>query len=131
MASPSYLNSLCVRRAPQAAIPDAATKEPSMSSPLITSDPEILGGTPVFAGTRVPVRLLFENLADGASLAEILEAFPTLQREQAIEVLRQADSLIASRPRLASTISRARLRSTKLTGRSTCRLHGHGSTRIP
>ena len=40
------------------------------------------------------MRLLFENLADGASLAEILEAFPTLQREQAIEVLRQADSLI-------------------------------------
>jgi uncharacterized protein (DUF433 family) len=65
-----------------------------MSSPLIISDPEILGGTPVFAGTRIPVRLLFENLADGASLAEILEAFATLQREQAIEVLRQADSLI-------------------------------------
>jgi uncharacterized protein (DUF433 family) len=64
-----------------------------MSSPLV-SDPEILGGTPVFAGTRVPVRLLFENLADGVSLTEILEAYPTLKREQAVEVLRQADSLI-------------------------------------
>jgi uncharacterized protein (DUF433 family) len=59
-----------------------------MSSPLIISDPDILGGTPVFAGTRVPVRLLFDNLADGASLSEILEAFPTLQREQAVEALR-------------------------------------------
>ena len=73
---------------------DATTKAQSMSGPLIISDPDILGGTPVFAGTRVPVRLLFDNLADGASLSEILEAFPTLQREQAVEALRQADSLI-------------------------------------
>ena len=73
---------------------DATTKAQSMSGPLIISDPDILGGTPVFAGTRVPVRLLFDNLAGGASLSEILEAFPTLQREQAVEALRQADSLI-------------------------------------
>jgi uncharacterized protein (DUF433 family) len=66
----------------------------NQSGSVIVSDPEILGGTPVFAGTRVPVRILFENLADGVSLEEILEAYPSLRREQAIEVLRQADSLI-------------------------------------
>jgi len=65
-----------------------------MSNGIVVSDPEILGGTPVFAGTRVPVRILFENLADGVSLDEILDAYPTLKREQAIEVLREADSLI-------------------------------------
>jgi uncharacterized protein (DUF433 family) len=61
---------------------------------LIVSDPEILGGSPVFIGTRVPVRVLFENLEDGLSLDEILDAYPTITKEHAIEVLRQADSLI-------------------------------------
>ncbi len=65
-----------------------------MRNGIVVSDPEILGGTPVFAGTRIPVRVLFENLADGVSLEEILDAYPTLKREQAIEVLREADSLI-------------------------------------
>ncbi len=65
-----------------------------MSDAIIVSDPEILGGTPVFAGTRVPVRVLFENLADGVSLGEILEAFPTVTRQQAVDALRQADVLI-------------------------------------
>jgi uncharacterized protein (DUF433 family) len=61
---------------------------------LIVSDPEILGGSPVFIGTRVPVRVLFENLEDGLSLDEILDAYPTIKKEQAVEVLRQADSLV-------------------------------------
>ena len=65
-----------------------------MSNKLVISDPEILGGTPVFAGTRVPVAVLFENLADGLSLDEILESYPTLVREQANEALRQAESLL-------------------------------------
>jgi len=65
-----------------------------MKSAIITCDPEILGGTAVFAGTRVPVRLLFENLADGVSLDEILEAFPSLERDQAVAALREADHLI-------------------------------------
>jgi uncharacterized protein (DUF433 family) len=65
-----------------------------MDSQLVTSDPEILGGTPVFAGTRVPVAVLFENLADGLSLDEILDSYPTLKRDQAIEALRQAESLL-------------------------------------
>jgi len=65
-----------------------------MGSQLVTIDREILGGTPVFTGTRVPVAVLFENLADGLSLEEILESYPTLKREQAIEALHQAESLL-------------------------------------
>lgn len=65
-----------------------------MDSQLISTDPEILGGTPVFVGTRVPVAVLFENLADGLSLDEILDSYPTLKRAQAIEALRQAESLL-------------------------------------
>ena len=65
-----------------------------MSVPLISTDPEILGGIPVFSGTRVPVAVLFENLADGLSLEEILDSYPTLKREQAIEALRQAEHLL-------------------------------------
>ena len=65
-----------------------------MSTPLVVADPDILGGTPVFAGTRVPLAVLFENLADGLSLDEILDSYPTLTREQAIEALHQAESLL-------------------------------------
>ena len=61
---------------------------------LVMSDPNVLGGTPVFSGTRVPIRALFENLAEGASLEEVLEAYPTLSREQAVEALRRADALV-------------------------------------
>jgi uncharacterized protein (DUF433 family) len=68
-----------------------------MDSQIISSDPEILGGTPVFSGTRVPVAVLFENLADGLSLDEILDAYPTLKRGQAIEALRHAESLLEVR----------------------------------
>lgn len=68
-----------------------------MGTQLVTSDPEILGGTPVFAGTRVPVAVLFENLAGGLSLDEILDSYPTLKREQAIEALHQAESLLELR----------------------------------
>ena len=55
---------------------------------LVISDPEILSGTPVFKGTRVPVRTLFEYLADGLSLEYFLETFPSVTREQAANVLR-------------------------------------------
>jgi len=55
---------------------------------LITSDPKILDGTPVFKGTRVPIRILFEYLSDGLSLEYFLESFPSVTREQAANVLR-------------------------------------------
>jgi len=54
----------------------------------ISVDPEILGGRPVFAGTRVPVDALWSNLSDGATLDEFLQWFPTVTREQAEAVLK-------------------------------------------
>lgn len=60
------------------------------------SDPEILGGTPVFAGTRVPVRSLFDYLEGGESLDEFLRQFPSVNRDQAIGALDMArESLLA------------------------------------
>ncbi len=55
---------------------------------LITCDPKILNGTPVFKGTRVPVRTLFDYLSDGLSLEYFLETFPSVSRELATNVLR-------------------------------------------
>ena len=57
---------------------------------LVTSRPDILGGRPVFRNTRVPVEVLFDNLADGLSLDEILESYPTLDRDDLVAVLRHA-----------------------------------------
>jgi uncharacterized protein (DUF433 family) len=53
----------------------------------IHSDPEIMSGTPVFVGTRVPARTVFDYLADGGSLDEFLDDFPTVTRSNAIKVL--------------------------------------------
>jgi uncharacterized protein (DUF433 family) len=55
---------------------------------LVVSNPDILGGTPVFRGTRMPVKTLFDYLADGLSLDYFLETFPSVAREQAAAVLR-------------------------------------------
>lgn len=54
---------------------------------VVVRDPDILGGQPVFAGTRVPVRILFECLEAGDSLEVFLDDFPTVSREQAIAAL--------------------------------------------
>lgn len=61
---------------------------------LITVDPEILGGTPVFSGTRVPVNTLFEYLEDDYSLDEFLECFPTVTRAMACRVLERSESAL-------------------------------------
>ena len=53
----------------------------------ITIDPEVVSGTPVFAGTRVPVEALLNNLSAGVPLDEFLDNFPTVTREQALAVL--------------------------------------------
>jgi len=63
-------------------------------SDLITIDPQILGGTPVFKGTRVPVKTLFEYLEDSYSLDEFLECFPTVTRESARRVLERSESAL-------------------------------------
>ena len=56
---------------------------------VIHSDPEILGGTPVFIGTRVPVQSLFDHLEAGDSIDDFLEEFPSVKREQVIAVLEE------------------------------------------
>ncbi|GIK67633.1 MAG: hypothetical protein BroJett018_54270 [Chloroflexota bacterium] len=67
-----------------------------MQPPLITKSPEILGGIPVFYGTRVPVQNLIDYLAGGDSLDEFLDDFPTVSREQAVRFLEQAGELMKS-----------------------------------
>jgi uncharacterized protein (DUF433 family) len=64
---------------------------------LINTDTEILGGQPVFTGTRVPVESLFDHLEAGISLAEFLDDFPTVSKEKAIAVLDIANKLIVSK----------------------------------
>ena len=60
-------------------------------------DPEILGGQPVFMGTRVPIETLFDHLEAGVSLEEFLGDFPTVTKEQAIAVLEVANKLLTSK----------------------------------
>ena len=68
--------------------------QPCPPDSLITVDPEILGGPPVFAGTRVPVKALFEYLEDDYSLEEFIECFPTVTREAAQRVLEQSKAAL-------------------------------------
>jgi uncharacterized protein (DUF433 family) len=62
----------------------------STNPDAIDRSPDVLGGTPVFSGTRVPVRTLIDYLEGGDSLNEFLADFPTVTREQAVAVLGQA-----------------------------------------
>lgn len=61
---------------------------------LITVDPDILGGTPVFKGTRVPVKTLFQYLEDNYSMEEFLECFPSVTREMACRILERSESAL-------------------------------------
>ncbi len=65
--------------------------------PAIHSDPEIMGGTPVFVGTRVPFQTLLDYLEGGEPLSEFLEDFPTVTPEQAIAALEQAKEALLAR----------------------------------
>jgi uncharacterized protein (DUF433 family) len=67
-----------------------------MNNQVINIDLEILGGTPVFRGTRVPIETLFDHLEDGVSIDEFLEDFPTVSREQAVAVLELAEEVLTS-----------------------------------
>ena len=66
------------------------------ASELITTDPDILGGTPVFKGTRVPVKTLFDYLENDYSLEEFLECFPSVTREMARELLECSEQALLS-----------------------------------
>ena len=68
-----------------------------LPDPLITTSKQRLGGTPVFAGTRVPVRTLFDSFEAGDPLASFLDAFPSVSREHAAAVLELAMSALIER----------------------------------
>ena len=70
-------------------------------SSVVHSDPDILGGTPVFVGTRVPVQALIDYLEGGHALDEFLEDFPTVSRELAIAALEQAKAHLIADARAA------------------------------
>ncbi len=74
-----------------------------MTDRVIDTNAEILGGTPVFAGTRVPVRILIEYLEAGDRLDDFLENYPTVSRNQAIGVLERAKEALTSKPNEAVT----------------------------
>jgi len=68
----------------------------SPSNNIIVKDPDILGGTPVFRRTRVPVQALFDSLESGETLEEFLEGFPSVTRDVAIAALEQAKEFLSN-----------------------------------
>jgi uncharacterized protein (DUF433 family) len=69
--------------------------------PAIVSDPQIMGGTPVLAGTRVPFQTLLDYVESGAPLEEFLDDFPSVSRELAVAALQQAGDLALAHARTA------------------------------
>jgi uncharacterized protein (DUF433 family) len=68
-----------------------------MKRAIVCRSPDVMGGTPVFSGTRVPVQTLFDYLEAGESIDEFLAGFPSVTRERVIEFLEAAkDSLVES-----------------------------------
>lgn len=68
-----------------------------MKEQLITSSSDVMGGTPVFAGTRVPIQTLIDYLTGGDSIDDFLEGFPTVKREQVIAFLEEAKEQMVKR----------------------------------
>ena len=62
-----------------------------MKQPIVTASKDVMGGTPVFAGTRVPIRTLIDYLKAGETINDFLEGFPTVSREQVITFLQEAE----------------------------------------
>jgi len=60
----------------------------------VTQHPDVLGGEPVFAGTRVPAKSLFDHLEAGDSIEQFLEGFPSVKREQVIALLEDSKALV-------------------------------------
>jgi uncharacterized protein (DUF433 family) len=84
-----------------AVIATRGASEMKETESVIHSDPEIMGGTPVFVGTRVPLATLLDYLEAGQPLSEFLEDFPTVTREQAVTALEQAKEALIARARPA------------------------------
>ena len=76
------------------------------SKPVVHIDPEVMGGTPVFVGTRVPFQTLLDYLEAGDPLGQFLEDFPSVTREQAIAALEQAKDALLARAHLLGHTAR-------------------------
>jgi uncharacterized protein (DUF433 family) len=68
-----------------------------MKRQAISRDPDVMGGTPVFAGTRVPVQTVLDYLEAGETLDDFLEGFPTVSREQVISFLEEGKDLLVAK----------------------------------
>jgi uncharacterized protein (DUF433 family) len=68
-----------------------------MREPIVTSSPDILSGTPVFAGTRVPVQALIDYLEGGETIDDFLTGFPTVKRKQVVAFLEEATARMISK----------------------------------
>jgi uncharacterized protein (DUF433 family) len=81
----------------------AGERSIAMAPPIgvVHSDPDIPGGTPVFVGTRVPVKSLFDYLKGGDTLDDFLKQFPSVRREQAVAALELARDTVLARARTA------------------------------
>lgn len=67
-----------------------------MNKLVVASSPDVMGGTPVFTGTRVPVQTLIDYLKGGESINDFLEGFPTVTREQVFAFLEEAEELVTA-----------------------------------
>ena len=74
--------------------PEKAGYDNRVSEPIITATPDVLGGVPVFAGTRVPVQTCLDYLKAGQSINDFLEGFPSVSREQVLAFLEEAQQRI-------------------------------------
>jgi uncharacterized protein (DUF433 family) len=77
-----------------------------MDSKIISINREVLSGTPVFQGTRVPIKNLFDYLETGNSLEKFLEEFPSVSREQAISLMELAENILISNALIYEDIDR-------------------------
>ena len=74
---------------------------PKAQEPVVHSDPDVMSGTPVFVGTRVPFQTLIDYIEAGEPLSEFLADFPTVSKDQAIAALEQAKEALLARARPA------------------------------
>jgi len=73
------------------------SKVKPVGQPIVTSSPEVLSGTPVFAGTRVPVQTLIDYLEGGETIDDFLTGFPTVKREQVVAFLEEATARMVAK----------------------------------
>ena len=91
-----YPVTVCLNAGGELELANRGTNMPN-TAPVVHSDPDILGGTPVFVGTRVPFRNLIDYLERNHSLEEFLDSFPSVSREQAVASLEAAHEALSAR----------------------------------